>query len=133
VFQSWTGSPPGPTGIQVRTTSKTTSGTALVADENPVFSPDGTEFAFDQIGFNGVGNTQDVFTAYAPFSDNAGKIGQETDLTPNFATDQAPNWAPVQPGASTPEAPMALLLPLGDADVIGAAALVVARRRRPLA
>ena len=134
VFQTWTGSPSSPTGIQVCATSKNVSGrTVLVADENPVFSPDGTEVAFDQVGFNGVSDTQDIFTAYAPFSDNADRFGQEVDLTPNFATDLAPNWAPVQPGASTPETPMALLLPLGGAGVIGAAVLVAARRRRALA
>ena len=102
-----------------------------VAVENPVFSPDGTEVAFDQLGYNGTGNTQDVFTAYsAPLSGGVARIGNEDDLTPNFATDEAPTWAPVSPGASTPEVPDTLLLPVTGGGVIGGAVLLTRRRRR---
>jgi Tol biopolymer transport system component len=134
VFQQMSGSPPEPDGVQVCATSKGAQGVAAgtkVAVENPVFSPDGTEVAFDQLGYNGTGNTQDVFTAYsAPLSGGVARIGNEDDLTPNFATDEAPSWAPVSPGASTPEVPDTLLLPVTGGGVIGGAVLLTRRRRR---
>jgi Tol biopolymer transport system component len=134
VFQQLTGLPPQPNGVQVCATSKdsqaVTTGTK-VAVENPVFSPDGTQIAFDQLASPATaGTTQDVFTAYSvPFSGGVALTGALVDLTPNYATDQAPSWAPVSPGASTPEVPDALLLPIIGAAVISAAILVAKRRR----
>ncbi len=125
VFQTWSGS--APTGIQL---CPTVSGVS-VAMENPVYSPDGTQVAFDQYN-----QSQDIYTAYddsvsnTAASDDVARMSGEVDLTPNFSTDEAPNWAPVYPGESTPEAPMALLLPLGGVAVIGGGVLLVGRRRR---
>ncbi|MGD0314320.1 MAG: hypothetical protein ABSC90_17870 [Acidimicrobiales bacterium] len=135
VFQQLAGLPPQPNGVQVCATSKdsqaVTTGTK-VAVENPVFSPDGTQIAFDQLASpSGAGTTQDVFTAYSvPFSGGVAQTGALVDLTPNYATDQAPSWAPVSPGASTPEVPNAWLLPIVGGGVIGAAVLLARRRRR---
>jgi hypothetical protein len=102
-----------------------------VGVENAVFSPDGTEIAFDQLAYNGSGNTQDIFTAYsAPVSSGGvAQTGSLDDLTPNFATDQAPSWAPASPGASAPEAPSALLLPVAGGGIVGGAVLLTRRRR----
>ncbi len=125
VFQVTAGSPPAPTGQQ---SCPEVNGTP-VATENPVFSPQGNEIAYDQPG----PNSQDVFTTYAvDFSGNAGWTNTTKDLTPNFATDEAPNWAPVQPGVSTPEAPASILMPVAGVGVLGGVALVVRRRRRPV-
>jgi Tol biopolymer transport system component len=134
VFQQLVGSPPQPNGVQVCATSKDSQAVATgteVAAENPVFSPDGTQVAFDQLASPaGSGTTQDVFTAYsAPFSGGVAQTGALVDLTPNFATDQAPSWAPVSPGASTPETPSVLLLPLAGGGIIGGAVLLARRRR----
>ncbi len=136
VFQQLVGSPPQPNGVQVCATSKDSTAVGngtKVAVENPVFSPDGTEVAFDQLAAaDTAGSTQDVFTAYSvPFSGGAAQTGALVDLTPNFATDQAPSWASVSPGASTPESPSVLLLPLAGVG-IAAGAFVLSRRRRPV-
>ena len=134
VFQQQSGGPPQPDGVQVCATSKDSisvpNGTK-VGVENAVFSPDGTEIAFDQLAYNGSGNTQDVFTAYSVPVSGGGvaQAGSLDDLTPNFATDQAPSWAPVSPGASTPEAPSALLLPVAGGGIVGGAVLLTRRRR----
>jgi len=134
VFQQQSGSPPQPDGVQVCATSKDALSVAngtKVGVENAVFSPDGTEIAFDQLAFNGSGNTQDVFTAYSVPVSGGGvaQTGSLDDLTPNFATDEAPSWAPVSPGASTPEAPSALLLPVAGGGIVGGAVLLTRRRR----
>jgi Tol biopolymer transport system component len=118
-------------GKQLCATSQWAQGAgtgAKVADENPVFSPDGTKIAFDQLGTD---NTPDVFAAYsAPVTGNCvAKVAGLDDLTPNYVTDVAPTWAPVDPGASTPEAPSVLLLPLVGGGVVGAAVLLARRRR----
>ena len=97
-----------------------------VATENPVFSPQGDKIAYDQPGQN----SQDVYTFDITYSGNSGLMNTAVDLTPNFATDEAPNWAPVQPGASTPEVPGAIMLPV-TAAAVGAVVLVVRRRRLP--
>ena len=136
VFQQLTGSPPQPNGVQVCATSKDAQAVATgtkVAAENPVFSPDGTQVAFDQLASpDSAGTTQDVLTAYsAPFSGGVAQTGDLVDLTPNFATDQAPSWAPVSPGASTPETPGVLLLPLAGGGLVGGA-IVLSRRRRSM-
>lgn len=125
VLQTWSGGMP--TGIQ----KCATNGTALVADLNPVFSPDGTQVAFDQSGTNGSGGTtQDIFAAYDVTFSHGAASGTPTDLTPNFATDVAPTWLPVQPGVSTPEAPLPLLLPATSVGMFGGVALLARRRRR---
>ena len=124
LFQQQSGGPPGPDGVQVCATSKDAisipNGTK-VGVENAVFSPDGTEIAFDQLAYNGSGNTQDIFTAYSVPVSSSGvaQTGSLNDLTPNFATDQAPTWAPVSPGASTPEAPSVLHLPVDGGGIAG--------------
>jgi hypothetical protein len=98
-----------------------------------VFSPDGNDIAFDAIN-----SSQDV-DAYVdnvanvgPTDDNA-PMSQAVDLTPNFVADEEPNWAPVQPGESTPEVPDTLLLPLGAGVAIGLGLLVTVRQRRRVA
>jgi Tol biopolymer transport system component len=121
VFQVLSGGMP--TGVQA---CPKVSGTNVAA-ENPVFSPDGDQIAYDEPG----PNTQNVYTTYdIDFSGNAGLMNTATDLTPNYATDEAPNWAPVYPGASTPEAPRSILLPITGVGVIGAGAVAVRRRQR---
>jgi Tol biopolymer transport system component len=136
VFQQQSGAPPGPDGVQVCATSKDAQSMAdgtKVGVENAVFSPDGTEIAFDQLASpTGYGTTQDIFTAYSVPVSGGGvaQTGSLDDLTPNFATDEAPSWAPVSPGASTPEAPSALLLPVAGGGIVGGT-LLLARRRRP--
>jgi Tol biopolymer transport system component len=127
VFQTFSGG--NPTGVQVCPTSNGVG----VAMENPVYSPDGTQIAFDQ--FN---QSQDIYTTYddsvlntAAAADVA-RMSGETDLTPNFATDEAPTWGPVSPGASTPEAPTTILLPAVAVGIFGGGMLLIARRRRRL-
>jgi hypothetical protein len=104
-----------------------------VATENPVFSPDGNDIAFDALN-----SSQDVYA----YSDNVANVGptddnapmsSAMDLTPNYTADEEPNWAPVQPGASTPEVQNTLLLPLGGASAIGLGVLVSVRQRRRVA
>ena len=135
VFQQLTGSPPQPNGVQVCATSKDSVQVATgtkVAVENPVFSPDGTQIAFDQLASpQTAGTTQDIFTGYSvPFSGGAAQTGSLVDLTPNYATDVAPSWASGGPGTGTPEVPNTLLLPLVGGGVVGAAVLVARRNRR---
>ncbi len=135
VFQQLAGSPPRPDGAQICATSKDSQTVATgvkVAAENPVFSPDGTQVAFDQLASpDGAGTTQDVFTAYSvPCPGGVAQTSALVDLTPNFATDQAPSWAPVTPGVNTPEAPSPLLMPLAGVGVVGGA-VALRRRRRP--
>jgi hypothetical protein len=96
------------------------------ATENPVFSPQGNEVAYDVPG----PNSQNVSTYDVSFSDSASMMSTAKDITPNFSTDEAPNWAPVFPGASTPEAPQSLMLPVAGACVLGAASLLAVVRRR---
>ncbi len=137
VFQQLTGSPPQPNGVQECATSKDSiqvaSGTK-VAVENPVFSPDGTQIAFDQLASpQNAGTTQDIFTGYSvPFSGGVAQTGSLVDLTPNYATDVAPSWASIGPSTGAPETPDALLLPVAGAGTIGGAALLIRRRRRAL-
>ncbi len=137
VFQDLTGSPPQPSGVQLCATSKDSQEVApgtKVAAENPVYSPDGTQIAFDQlVAADVAGTTQDVLTAYSvPLSGQTAQTGGLVDLTPNFATDQAPSWAPATPGASTPEVPSVLALPLlGGSLIAGTAALTRRRRTTP--
>ena len=100
-----------------------------VATENPVFSPDGHQIAYDEPG----PSTQNVYTYDIDYSGDAGLMNTATDLTPNFATDEAPNWAPVYPGASTPEAPQSILLPISGVAAIGGGVLIMRRRRRKVA
>ena len=136
VFQQLTGLPAQPDGVQVCATSKDSSQVATgtkVAVENPVFSPDGTQIAFDQLASpQNAGTTQDIFTGYSvPFSGGVAQTGSLVDLTPNYATDVAPSWASGGPGTGTPEVPNTLLLPLVGGGVIGAAVLLARRNRRP--
>jgi hypothetical protein len=122
VFQIWAGSPLTPTGQQVCPKVNGTN----AATENPVFSPQGNEVAYDVPG----PNSQNVSTYDVSFSDSASMMSTAKDITPNFSTDEAPNWAPVFPGASTPEAPQSLMLPVAGACVLGAASLLAVVRRR---
>jgi Tol biopolymer transport system component len=122
VFQVLAGSPPSPTGEQM---CPEVSGTD-VATENPVFSPAGDAIAYDEPG----PNSQDLSTYDVSVQHNVGLMNTATDLTPNFATDEAPSWAPVFPGVSTPEVPQSILLPVSGMGIFGAAAFVVSRWRR---
>jgi hypothetical protein len=60
------------------------------------------------------------------------RMSGETDLTPNTATDEAPTWGPVEPGVSTPEAPLGILLPLSATALLGAAVVYLRQRKRPV-
>jgi hypothetical protein len=122
LFQVLAGTPPVPTGQQA---CPMTNGVS-VATENPVYSPQGNAVAYDEPG----PNSQNVFTFDISLSNGVGMMNTTTDLTPNFATDEAPTWAPVFPGASTPEAPVSIMLPVAGAGMFGAAVFLVARRRR---
>jgi hypothetical protein len=122
LFQVMAGAPPAPTGQQA---CPTTNGVD-VATENPVYSPEGNAVAYDEPG----PNSQNVFTYDVSLRNGVGTTNSVTDLTPNFATDEAPNWAPVFPGASTPEAPASILLPAAGAGTFGLAGVFVARKRR---
>jgi Tol biopolymer transport system component len=95
------------------------------ATENPVFSPQGNAIAYDQPG----PASQDVYAYSIDFTGSSGLMNTTTDLTPNFATDESPNWAPVFPGASTPEAPQSVLLPVAGIGLLGGTVLLVRRRR----
>ena len=97
-----------------------------VATENPVFSPQGDAIAYDEPG----PNSQDVFTFTLDFSNGSGQTNTITDVSPNFATDEAPSWGPVFPGASTPEVPQSVLLPVAGAGMFAVAGAVSVRRRR---
>ena len=106
---------------------------AAVATENPVFSPDGNDIAFDAINAS-----QDVYAytddvANLGATDDDAPMSSAVDLTPNYVADEEPNWAPVQPGESTPEAPSTLLLPLVAVGAVGLGVLVTVHRRRRVA
>jgi MYXO-CTERM domain-containing protein len=122
VFQVLSGSPPTPTGQQA---CPKVDGQD-VATENPVYSPQGNAIAYDESG----PNSENLFTYDIDVSDGIGITSTATDLTPNFATDEAPTWAPVSPGASTPEVSQSVLLPVAGAGAFGAAGLLALRRRR---
>jgi hypothetical protein len=124
VFQVFAGSPPTPTGQQSCPKANGTD----VATENPVFSPQGDGIAYDEPG----PNSQNVFTYEVSVTDGAGRVSTASDLTPNFSTDEAPNWAPLLPGASTPEVPQSVFLPAAGMGVFGAVGLIAFRRRRAL-
>jgi hypothetical protein len=124
VFQVRAGSPPAPTGQQA---CPKLDG-VKVATENPVYSPQGDAFAYDASG----PNSQNLFTYDIDMSDGVGIMRTATDLTPNYATDEAPSWSPEFPGTSTPEAPQSVLLPVAGGGVFGAAGLLVTRRRRKM-
>jgi hypothetical protein len=124
VFQVRAGSPPAPTGQQA---CPKLDG-VKVATENPVYSPQGDAFAYDASG----PNSQNLFTYDIDMSDGVGIMRTATDLTPNYATDEAPSWSPEVPGTSTPEAPQSVLLPVAGGGVFGAAGLLVTRRRRKM-
>jgi hypothetical protein len=116
--------------VQVCPTGGSASPVAL---ENPVYSPDGAQIAFDQ--FNA---TQQVFTTWddsilnTSAQSDVARMSGETDLTPNTATDEAPTWGPVEPGVSTPEAPLGILLPLSATALLGAAVVYLRQRKRPV-
>jgi len=114
-----------PTGQQA---CPTVDGNA-VATENPVFSPEGDAIAYDEPG----PASQDVYAYAVSVAHDVGLTGTTQDLTPNFATDESPTWAPVYPGVSTPEAPQAVLLPVAGVGLAGCTALVARRRRRKAA
>jgi Tol biopolymer transport system component len=121
-FQVFAGSPSAPTGQQLCPKVNGVN----VATENPVFSPQGDAIAYDQPG----PNSQNVFTYKVSVVDGVGMMSTASDLTPNFSTDEAPNWVPVFPAASTPEAPQSILLPAAGMGVFGAAGVLMVRRRR---
>jgi hypothetical protein len=122
LFQVMAGTPPAPTGQQM---CPTTNG-INVATENPVYSPQGNAVAYDEPG----PNSQNVFTFDVSLRNGVGMMNTAKDLTPNFATDEAPNWAPVFPGASTPEAPTSILLPAAGAGLFGVVGVFAVRKRR---
>jgi Tol biopolymer transport system component len=124
VFQVLAGSPPTPTGEQM---CPEVGGTD-VATENPVFSPAGDAIAYDEPG----PDSQDLSTFDVSVQHNVGLMNTATDLTPNFATDEAPSWAPISPAAATPEIPQVILFPAWGAGIFGAAFAVSRRRRRRL-
>jgi Tol biopolymer transport system component len=124
VFQVLSGSPPTPTGQQA---CPQVNGTK-VATQNPVFSPQGNAIAFDEPG----PNTQNLYTYDISMSGDVGLLNTMMDLTPNFATDVEPSWGPVFPGTSTPEVPLALLLPVAGLGMFGVAGLLAVLRRRRL-
>jgi Tol biopolymer transport system component len=124
VFQVFAGSPLAPTGQQ----SCPKANGSEVATENPVFSPQGDEIAFDEPG----PNSQNVFTFAVSVADGAARASTASDLTPNFSTDEAPSWVPLLPGASTPEVPQSIFLPLAGMGVFGAVGLLAVRRRRAI-
>lgn len=95
------------------------------ADENPVYSPQADAIAYDRPG----PNSQDVYDAYyVDLSAMRAAIGTPDDLTPNYATDDQPNWGPVSLGAQTPESPFTVLLPISSAGLLGGG-IVISRRR----
>jgi MYXO-CTERM domain-containing protein len=122
VFQVLQGSPPVPTGQQACPEVRGTK----VATENPVFSPEGDAIAYDEPG----DASQDIYAFEISVSDDIGSTTSPTDLTSNFATDEAPNWAPVLLGAEAPEVPQSMLLPVAGVGVFGVAGLFSLRRRR---
>ncbi len=116
VFQQTTGGVPN--GIQLCTAE---------TDENPVYSPQADAIAYDRPG----ADSQDVYDAYyVDVSHMTAAISTPNDLTPNFATDDQPNWGPVSPGASTPESPFALLLPIAGAGLLAGGVVTSLRRPR---
>jgi hypothetical protein len=58
-------------------------------------------------------------------------LSSETDLTlgAGSSANSQPDWQPAAPFASTPEAPMVLLLP-GAALLVGGAYVLIRNRRR---
>jgi hypothetical protein len=117
VFQTMSGGKP--TGQQACTGQ---------ADENPAFSPQADAITYDRPG----PNSQDVYDAYTvSIEDETTATGSQDDLTPNYTTDEEPNWGPLQVGTNVPEAPFTLALPIAGAALLGVSVLV--RRRRQVA
>jgi len=121
VFEVLQGSPPLPTGQQ---TCPEVRGTK-VATENPVFSPEGDAIAYDEPGCA----SQDIYAYEISVSDDIGSTRNGTDLTSNFATDEAPNWAPVLLASDAPEVPQTMLLPVAGLGIFGVGGLFAVRRR----
>jgi Tol biopolymer transport system component len=109
-----------------------TSGKHQGAEYQPVFSPDGKDFAFTE---EGTGSQVYYSDAYGAAAGSA-----QADVTVNLtagtcttkkctALSSQPDWRPAPgSGPALPEAPYAILLP-GAAIGIGALALVRGRRR----
>lgn len=102
-------------------------------DTEPVFSPDGTQVAFVRPV---VQQSDDVITYMdtdVNGSDQA--TGSLTDLTKvnqgsGAPLDSQPDWAPVQVSVQTPEAPLAIGLPVAGGAVLVGAGLLMGRRQR---
>jgi hypothetical protein len=109
---------------------------------DPVYSPQGDQLAFDRYGNHPEGDDQAHDFAYEDHEwggwsnlsfvsvDASGvAVGDPTVFGGHDATGVQPNWGPAAtPPAQTPEAPLPIILPLVAAGVAGAGLFI--RRRR---
>jgi len=88
----------------------------------PLFSPDGTEYAWTKLG-TGSNLQIDVGT----------KVNSPSgvyNLTANRTNNSQPAWQPVPLGAQLPETSKAFLIPVAGGLTLGLARLLLSRRRR---
>ena len=123
-------------------TKPASSQACSIGADDPVYSPQGDQLAFDRLGHFSHGDDQSHDFAYEDHEwggwsnllfvavDPSGiAAGDATGLGRGHMSGVQPNWGPAAtPPAQTPEAPLPIILPVLGAGFAGAALL--ARRRR---
>lgn len=97
---------------------------STTTDTQPVFSPDGTKIAYTQpVAGSGTQVIDFENTFGSPPSDST-----DLSLGAGASANSQPVWQPMEPFPSTPEAPLAVLLP-GSGVLVGGAFVLVRKRR----
>jgi Tol biopolymer transport system component len=128
-----------------RTTSNNSEACSIGADD-PVYSPQGDEIAFDRLGHFPHGDDQSHDFAYedhewggwsnlsfVSVDPSGAAMGNPTGLGHDHMSGVEPNWGPAAtPPAQTPEAPLPIILPVFGAGFAGTGLLARRRRARRL-
>jgi Tol biopolymer transport system component len=128
------------TPVLPTTNHQTSTGTEACssAGDDPVFSPEGDQLAFDHQGYVSPGHPAAngwwgwggaTELSFVPINASGVATGGITRFSRSFAFGVQPNWGPsAAPPAQTPEAPFPIFLPVLGAVVVGAGLFF--RRRR---